>query len=345
MRTAFERLLREHALEKATLYLVIGIITSVSHNFHDYKVVIFLGHMLIASAIVILISMLFNNREAHRVNLMHRVVGVLDIFSGAVFITTFAAEIFVFIIDEIKYYHDSKILSESLFNHLFITILIVVLIWLLILSLPTILQAFKRNKSFRERIPSILIIVFSLLFIFLSYLKKFPLQTILQTVLIVSSIFTLAILFSFRKHSTIKLKSSTSRLITAIYLSHVSLVLIPVFILAGVLAWSTEAIQPFWFWIAGAVCFCICVACILKLSKWREELFGLVLRCVHALILIVNFTKSRFIAIRNFLISLFITIFHLLRTSLAIVQNYFITLTLHLRRLVHEIQTRFRRRR
>ena len=128
MRTAFERLFREHALEKATLYLVIGIITSISHNFHDYQVVIYFGHMLIASSIVILISMLFNNREARQVNLTRHVVGVLDIFGGAVFITSFAAEIFVFIVDEIKYYHDSKELSEGLFNHLFITILIVVLI-------------------------------------------------------------------------------------------------------------------------------------------------------------------------------------------------------------------------
>jgi hypothetical protein len=285
--------------------------------------------------------MLVNYREGRQVNLMRHVVDALDVFSGAVFITTFAAEIVVFIVDEIKYYHDSKELSEGLFNHLFITILIVVLIWLFILSLPLILQVFNRKKSFRDRIPSILFIVLSLLFILLSFLKIFPLQTIL----IVSLILTLVILFGLRKHSIVVLKSSTSRLIIAIYLSHLSLVLIPVFSLAGILAFFTKAIQPFWFWIASAFCFCICVACILSLSKWREELLELFIRCVHPLIVAVNFTKGRLITIKNFLISLFITIFHFVRTSLAVVKNCFITLTLRLRRSAHEIQTELRRKR
>jgi type II secretory pathway component PulF len=95
------KLYKKHLSEQAAVYLVTGILISISHHLHNYAAVIFFGHLLIAVSFLILLSTMLNYKW------MRRIAGPLDIFSGTTLIIAFAVDFVIFTIDELVYYeHD-----------------------------------------------------------------------------------------------------------------------------------------------------------------------------------------------------------------------------------------------
>ena len=276
METRYEKLYKEHQFEIATAYLVTGIITSISHHFHNYTVIVFFGHLLVASSFMILISMMLRRGS------MRRIASSLGIFSGATFIITFAADVIIFTVDELSYYNESKVLPTNLLDSLFITFLIAVVLWLFVLSIPLMLPAFKPRKSLRGRVPSFLFIAAVILLVADWTLKIFPLQNALIGIFVL----TWAIFLGLQKNSLPRLK------IILIYFSHLFFVLIPVFFLGGILSFFSKAAPTSWFWGPGIFSVCGFVISILLLDRWRRKIFGTIAkfstRIREKLILILN---------------------------------------------------------
>jgi len=130
MREMKETLLKKNISEQAAAYLFTGIFISISHHFHNYTVVIFIGHLLIAASFLKLISIMLNH------NWMRRISSPLNIFDGTVFILAFAAGFAIFIVEEFVYYKESNLLSQNLYDSLFITIVIAGALWILLLCIP-----------------------------------------------------------------------------------------------------------------------------------------------------------------------------------------------------------------
>jgi hypothetical protein len=280
-----EKLNKTRLIEQSLAYLVTGIFLSISHYIHEYSLLVFFGHLLISSSLLILISLILNLRW------MHRVSAPLGIFSGAIFIISFAAGIIIFFVDEFVYYKDSGILSDSLTDSLFITVLITVVVWVFFLYIPCVLPALRTRLPFRKRLPSFILLVALALFIVNNQLTLFPdlyfLSGELVLLLVVMSILHKDKFAKFRR--------------TIIYLSHLFPVLFLVFGLGSIVAFFTKASSYWSFLTLSLISLGLFVISTLLLNHWRKRLFrilqryfiGTVSKFINIIMKITNIIKPR----------------------------------------------------
>jgi len=257
---------RKHLLENAVAYLATGILISISHHFHSDMRIVFFGHLLIAISFIILISMMLKHSWTHRIN------SALDIFGGTTVIITFALDITIFTVDELVYYHGANILSPNLLDSLFVTITIAVGLWVLLLGLPLILPAIQPRSSSRKRLLSFMVLAELVAIAIVDFSKILPLQNIIIGIIVLN----LVIFFILQKNDILKSKRKRN----FIFFSHLFLVLVPAFIMGGVLSFFTKAAPTSWFWFWSAGSFCALVIFVLLLDKWRKRLFKIVLICL-----------------------------------------------------------------
>ena len=253
-------MLKSHLVEQGSAYLVTGIILSVSHHFHTYPAVVFFGHLLVAVSFIIVISVALNYKW------MRRIASPLDILSGTTLMITFAADIVLFIVDELQYYTQSKILPQNLVDSLFVTILLSVVAWLFVLALPLMLLSIDRRQPSRTRLLSFILVVALALVVADGLLKVFPLQNVVLVVLVAM----IAIIVISQRERP----KWTSSLI---YSSHLFSVLAMAFAFGGILSTFTRAAPPMWFWesfVASGFGF---TASALLLRGWRRRLVRTVL--------------------------------------------------------------------
>ena len=283
MLSANEKIYKAHLIEEAMTYLVTGIVISVSHHFHALTQVVFFGHLLIVISFMILFSMIFNYKW------MRRISNSLDIFSGTTFIITLSIDIAIFLIDELTYYTQSKTLTQPQIDHLFITILIIVVLWLLLLCVPLVAPAFNRRLSFKAKFPSFFLVVALLLLLVNYFLKILQVQNILFAELFV--MFVILLILQIKTLSKIKL--------SLIFLSHLSFLLVIGFGLGGILSFFTQAISPRGFWKLSILAFCIFIISIFLLTPWRRRIFNalrkLYTNSILKLKVFVNWTQRLFV--------------------------------------------------
>lgn len=252
----YKTILKNRLVEQALAYLVTGIILSVSHHFHTYVQVVFFGHFLIAASLLMVVSTALPYRW------MRRIAGPLDILSGTTLIITFAGDIALFVVDELTYYVQSKVLPQNLVDSLFITILVAVVVWLSLLALPLILPAFSHRRPPRTRLLSSVLLCALVLVVTDGFLRVFPIQDVVLALLL--CIIAVVVI------SDREVPRLTSSLI---YFSHLFSALALVFAIGGLLSTFTRAVPSRLFWISFLVSGCAAAACIMILSGWRKRLF------------------------------------------------------------------------
>lgn len=275
--------------EKSLAYLVSGVFLSISHYIHESTFLVFFGHLLISSSLLILVSLMLNKRW------MHRISAPLETFSIAIFIISFSAGIIIFFVDELAYYKDFTDLPVDLINSLFCTIIIAIIVWLILLSIPYGLPALRVRLPFRRRIPSYIFIVTMALFITNHLLKLLPDQYFLSGELVIM----LVIISVLNKDKSIRLKRTT------IYLSHLFFALFFSFFISAILAFFTEASSHLLFIICGLASLALFIISILSLNRWRRRL-------LRALCSFAAIIKTKAINVLLFLGRLLVSLFCML---------------------------------
>ena len=248
-------------------YLAAGIVLILSHHFHSYPVLIYFGHMLIASSLITSISLMLAISSAISDRWLRRVYIPLDIFSGVTFIVTFAVGIIIFFIDEFAYYKENSLLSQSLLDSLFLTAIVVIFMWVLLLYIPYIVRLFRRSTSIKNRKNSLLIVGSLVVVIINQFLNLVPLHILVPLIIVI-------ILIYFSKSTKFR------RITTLIHLSHIFAAFFITSIVAASISHFTKAISANVFWISSGIGLITFITSLLLLYKWRRLCFKLAVRAI-----------------------------------------------------------------
>jgi len=121
------RVIQQYLFAQSFAYLITGVLLSISHHIYRNTLLIYIGHLFIIAAFLILISVT-------RYKWMHRIAEALDvILSRILLIANFAVGLIFSILDELAYYTQLKIASQALINSLFTSILLAVYLYVAIL--------------------------------------------------------------------------------------------------------------------------------------------------------------------------------------------------------------------
>jgi hypothetical protein len=243
--------------EQGTLFLVTGVLISISHYFHSNLFIVFFGHLLIASSIVLFFSMILGYKWTRRIT------RPLDIFSGTSLIITVTMDIVIFFIDEIVYYIDNEIITQSKIDHLFVSILIAILLWMFLYCTSLIFPAFNVRLPLRVRLPSFIFLGALAVFIVNNYFNIFLAQYVLIAVLLLIFITGLIL----KRNQLRKLKLNLMKASLSI------LALGATFFLAGVLSFFTQAVPLAWSLIPAAFFIASSTAFWIRLRSVRRSLF------------------------------------------------------------------------